>query len=208
MSIADLGMIAVIYLVAILSPGPATLAIAAASLSSGRRTGLWLAFGVITGSVAWSMVAAFGLGALMLAHAWMLMTVKILGGAYLIFLAVKSARSAMRLVSTDVGAGPELSALHAYRRGLIIHLTNPKAVLFWGALFSLVVEPGQSVGALLSVLAMCNILGLLSFSGYALLFSVPGAMAIYARARRGFEVAFALVFGAAGVGLLALRVSP
>ena len=74
------------------SPGPATLAIAGTSMSSGRHAGLALAAGVTTGSLIWSVSAAFGLAALMAAHGWVLEVVRYVGAAYLMWLAFKAAR--------------------------------------------------------------------------------------------------------------------
>src|SRR3546814_10495152 len=54
-------------LLASASPGPATLAIAGTSMKSGRKYGLTVAAGILTGSLIWSTAAAFGLGAAMLA---------------------------------------------------------------------------------------------------------------------------------------------
>jgi threonine efflux protein len=62
----NLPLIPAASLIAALSPGPATLAIAGASMKSGRKYGLALASGIITVSFMWSFTAAFGMGKLML----------------------------------------------------------------------------------------------------------------------------------------------
>ena len=67
----NLPLILLAALVASASPGPATLAIAGTSMGSGRASGLSLASGITTGSLMWSVSAALGLGAVMLANAWM-----------------------------------------------------------------------------------------------------------------------------------------
>ena len=51
--------------------------------------------GVMTGSLFWSISAASGLGALMLAHAWLIEMLRYAGAAYLLYLAYKAARDAM-----------------------------------------------------------------------------------------------------------------
>jgi threonine efflux protein len=81
--------------VASASPGPATLAIADTSMQSGRRAGLALALGVTTGSLTWSIAAAIGLAAIMASSAWALEVLRYVGAAYLMLLALKSARSAI-----------------------------------------------------------------------------------------------------------------
>lgn len=65
----NLSLILMAAFIAMLSPGPATLAIAGTAMSYGRRSALALALGISYGSLIWSVAAAFGLGALMLAHA-------------------------------------------------------------------------------------------------------------------------------------------
>src|SRR3546814_9652416 len=95
--IADVNITLVLLaaLVATASPGPATLAIAGTSMASGRRYGLALAAGVTTGSLTWSIAAAAGLSAVMLANAWAFEVLRYAGACYLLFPAFKSARSAL-----------------------------------------------------------------------------------------------------------------
>jgi threonine/homoserine/homoserine lactone efflux protein len=203
----NLTLILLAALVATASPGPATLAIAGTSMASGRRYGLALAAGVTTGSLTWSVAAAAGLSAVMIANAWAFEILRYAGAGYLLFLAFKSARSALapgapalRLVAT-----PTLKA--AYRRGLVLHLTNPKAILFFGSLYAVGVPAGSSPETLALVIAAIGLQSLLLFHGYALLFSSPPLTAGYTKLRRWFEVVFAVAFAAAGLKILTARLS-
>lgn len=117
-------------IVASASPGPATLGIAGTSMRDGRAAGVILAFGIIAGSFIWSVTAAFGVGAILLTHVWILETVRYLGAAYLLYLGFKSLRSAI------AKAGPAQTVALAAPRGhflagLMLHLTNPKPIFFW-----------------------------------------------------------------------------
>ena len=76
------------------SPGPATMSIAGTSMQSGRRAGMFMAFGILFGSACWGLAAAAGLSGLMLANAWAFEILRYAGAAYLLWLAVKAARSA------------------------------------------------------------------------------------------------------------------
>ncbi|MCF8468658.1 MAG: LysE family translocator [Sneathiella sp.] len=193
--------------VAIASPGPATLAIAGTSMNSGRRYGLALAAGVMTGSVFWSISAAFGLGAIMLANAWAFEVIRYFGAGYLLYLAYKSARSAL---SREQRTGSRMilsSCRAAYRKGLALHLTNPKAVLFFGSLYSIGVPVDAPLSSLAIIIAAVGLLGALIFFGYALLFSSAPMVAGYARLRRWCEGAFAIVFAVAGFNILTARIT-
>lgn len=188
--------------VAMASPGPATLAIAATSMNQGRSQGLLLASGILTGSLFWSCSAAFGLGALLYANVWLFESLRYIGASYLLFLAYKSCRSAVAnkpLVLLETKQG---SLRSAYLKGLAIHLTNPKAILFLGALYALGLPSTVTTQGLLSVIALLAIQSACVNLGYALLFSNHKIRHGYFKMKRGFDSLFALVFGVAGFKIL------
>mgnify|MGYP001947376223 CR=1 FL=1 len=151
-------------LIAVASPGPATMALAGTAMASGRRAGLALAAGISTGSLIWSVTAALGLSTMMLAHAWVMELVRYVGAGYLLFLAFKAARSALssRQAATKALAGPGPAL---YVKGLMLHLTNPKAILFFGALYSLGVPQGVSAQGLAWVVGAVGLQSALVFHG-------------------------------------------
>ena len=97
---------------------------------------------------------------------------------------------------------PPTTARRAYAKGLALHLTNPKAILFFGSLFALVVDPQAPPLALAEVALTTAACGAILFPGFALVFSTRRAMSVYRRLRRGLEGAFAALFAAAGLALL------
>ena len=147
----NLPLILIAALLAGASPGPATLAIAGTSMTSGRRAGLALASGVTTGSFVWSVSAAFGLGAVMLANAWAFEIIRYAGAGYLLYLAYKSARSALQGAHLKTPA-LVLSPRRAYSKGLALHLTNPKEILFFGALYAIGLPPDTPPSGLMIVI--------------------------------------------------------
>ncbi|SCM73631.1 RhtB family transporter [uncultured Pleomorphomonas sp.] len=189
-------------LIATASPGPATLGIASMSMGAGRRRGVAMALGVVTGSLAWSAAAALGLGAVMLANAWILEAIRYVGAGYLLYLAVLSARSALRPQALAFGAAGDPTLIGAYRKGLLLHLTNPKAILFFGALYSIGVPPDAPPATLLVVIAAVGLQSLLIFLTYALVFSSATVARGFARIRRLFDGLLAVAFGYAGFRVL------
>ncbi len=184
-------------LLAAASPGPATLTIAGTSMQHGRRTGLALALGISAGSLIWSFAAAFGLGAIMLANGWVFGVIRYVGAAYLLYLAVRSARSALRPGATQLKTSSSPSLKTAFGKGLALHLTNPKAVLFFGSVYAIAIPPGTAPTVLLTVIAAVSLQSAIIFHGYALLFSSASAARIYLRLRRVFEAVFAAAFATA-----------
>ena len=191
--------------IAVASPGPAVLAIAGTSIRAGRRTGLVFAAGVVAGSLTWSIGAAAGLSAVMLANAWLIEIVRYCGAAYLLFLAFKSARSALTPGETELPGFAAASARRAYARGLALHLTNPKAILFFGSLYSFGVPADASLSDLAMIVALVGVQSAIVLHGYAVLFSNPVVVRGYLKLRRWFDGAFALAFGYAGVKILTAK---
>jgi threonine/homoserine/homoserine lactone efflux protein len=191
--------------IAVASPGPAVLAIAGTSMKAGRRSGLVFASGVTTGSLTWSIGAAAGLSAVMLANAWLIELIRYFGAAYLLFLAFKSARSALTPGGATLQGLAAASPRRAFVRGLTLHLTNPKAILFFGSLYSFGVPADATVADLALIVAAVGVQSAIVLHGYALLFSNPMVVAGYLRLRRWFDGAFAAAFGYAGYKILSAK---
>lgn len=84
-------------------------------------------------------MAATGVSAILMQYAQALGILKPLGGAYLLFLAVKAGRSALttdKRHGMQTAAARQITGFSLYKRGLLIHLTNPKALLGWIATMS------------------------------------------------------------------------
>ena len=92
------------FVIAAASPGPAILGIMATSMTGGRKAGMVFALGVQTGSMTWALLAAIGLTAWLQAFAFGLVALKIAGGLYLLWLALKSLRSMLTVRSSAMPA--------------------------------------------------------------------------------------------------------
>jgi threonine/homoserine/homoserine lactone efflux protein len=190
------------YFVGTASPGPSNLAIMSIAAHHGRKAALAFAAGVISGSMFWATVATLGISAALIAYSHFIVAIKIFGGLYLLWLAFKSGRTAL---SATIAASPNndrpATMKGLYGKGVLLHLTNPKAILVW---VSIVALSSNSAGAAHgAVIPGCAMIGTLVFSGYAMLFSIESARRIYKRTRRVLEGCLAVVFGIAGVRLLA-----
>ncbi len=205
MSHLDLPLILGAAFVAAASPGPATLAIVGTSLEQGRTKGLALASGITCGSLTWSIAAALGLGAVMLANAWIFEVIRLLGAGYLAWLAFRSARAAFRPGAATVrslGAGSPLATL---LQGYALHITNPKAILFIGSLYALAVPADAGPSQLALVVALVSLQSFTIFHGYALIFSHRRAATAFLAVRRWLDGLFAVAFGWASFKVLTAK---
>lgn len=191
-------------LAAQISPGPNLAAVASVGLAQGRRPALFVVIGISSGMLLWSMATALGLGALIEAFPLSLLMLKILGGGYLLFLGVKAARATFRegASATIAPDAQPLSDGNAWRRGLLVLLTNPKAALMWAAVASFLFGQELSAWHVLAFGPMGALSGLVIYGTYAWLFSTGAAMRGYIRFARWFEGVFAAAFGIMGASLL------
>jgi threonine/homoserine/homoserine lactone efflux protein len=196
------------YIIGAASPGPSTMRIMGVAMQDGRKSALCLAAGVVSGSLFWGGLAATGISAVLTKYSHVLVVIKVLGGAYLLYLAFKAVRSALKTdeqLAKGSGMPQKSSGLKLYQRGLLMHLTNPKALLGWIATMSLGLGAGASQSTVVIILAVCAILSVTIFCGYAIVFSTAPMVRAYQRARRVIEGSLAVVFGAAGFKLLLTR---
>jgi threonine/homoserine/homoserine lactone efflux protein len=202
---SSLGVAYVTYFVGTSSPGPANLAIISASLSHGRPAGVATALGVVTGSVMWGLISAFGLGTLLSTWPDLLNALSLFGGFYLCFVAWGAFRKAI------LGTAPELSReakadSEAQKKfflyGIALHLTNPKAMFVWMSIIALGLPKGTGEHLLpLLIVAGCGVIGMFVFGGYAIVFSHEKMAKLYIRASRVINSLIAALFLVAGLSL-------
>jgi threonine efflux protein len=190
------------YALGVASPGPSNMAIMATAMSQGRRQAMALAAGVVCGSFVWGLAAALGLSAFMLAYSWTMVLLKLLGGAYLLYLSWKAARSAWAptasLQSAHVDA---ISNARAFAKGFGMHITNPKAIFVWLSIVALALPSDARQGQALAVVASCAAIGACVFFGYAVAFSTAVARSIYLKTQRWINATLSAVFAYAGIRL-------
>ncbi len=195
------------FLLAIASPGPNILAVIGTSMSVNRASGVALALGVASGSFTWALLTVFGLSAVLAAYAWALFLIKVFGGAYLLWLAYKSFKSAASSHDIEAAelAGGQRTTFGYFKRGYLIQMTNPKAALAWIAIISLGLQEGAPfwVGAVivLGTFALSIAIHLL----YALAFSTPTMVRLYGKSRRAIQGVLGVCFAFAGLKLLTSR---
>ncbi|MCL1960518.1 MAG: LysE family transporter [Desulfovibrionaceae bacterium] len=136
--------LAAVHFLAVVSPGPDFAVIVSQSVRNGRRTGLFTALGIgcsISVHVAYTLL---GMGALMHASDTWALAARVLGGAYLLYLAIHLLRAKPASPQTDTSvsavAQTPPSAGKAFTTGFLTNATNPKATLFFLAIFTTLVS--------------------------------------------------------------------
>lgn len=204
----ELILIYTTYFVATASPGPSNMAIMGTAMKQGRGSALALAGGVIGGSMLWALLAACGVLTVLATFAQLLVILKIGGGLYLLWLASKAGRSALRKPDAPEFAqhsGTPAQYGRMFRQGLLMHVGNPKAILTWVAIMSVALKPEAASSTLPMIIAGCAGICVLVFCGYALLFSTAPMATFYRKIRRGLDALLACCFAIAGLKLVFSR---
>jgi len=142
--IHDFGLFLTAGILLNLTPGPDTLYILGRSVAQGREAGVASAFGISLGSICHTCAAALGLSAILATSALAFVAIKLLGGAYLVFLGVKmivDRRRQLNLPSQFRGR----TTLAAFRQGVLTNVLNPKVALFFLAFLPQFIDPASDM---------------------------------------------------------------
>ena len=135
-------VITVVHLLAAASPGPDFALVTRQSLLYGRRAGLLASIGIALGLSIHIAYSAAGLAAVVAHSAHWMTAIKVLGGGYLIFLGLRSLRSRPANAPPDQDTRTLTgSALSQIAGGFLCNAFNPKAPIYFLALFTVVLSP-------------------------------------------------------------------
>lgn len=190
------------------TPGPAVLLAVSNSVDVGARRTAFSSLGSSAGIFAVSGLAMVGMGTILSLSANAFLVMKVVGALYLIWLGIKRWRSQDALIASDAGLAPtqrrERKNWQLVAQGLGVSLTNPKAILFFSALFPQFIVPGEPLFTqyllLTTTFAVC---ALISHAFYVVLISLVKGHVV-ARAKL-FNRIVGGTFMALGVGLLQTR---
>jgi threonine/homoserine/homoserine lactone efflux protein len=197
--------IALVQLMGTMSPGPSFLIVSQAAVAESRATALRLAFGLAVGTVIWAVSAMLGLKALLTAFGSLYLIMKIAGGLYLIYLAVRLWRYAAEPLAVPLGRHAPCPGAGAVRRGILAQLANPKVAVFYGSVFVTMLPPETPAWAKLAVCAIVFTNVFVWYSLVALVLGAEQARVRYARFKRWIDRASGSVLALLGLRLVADR---
>jgi len=159
--------LACVLLIAV--PGPSVLFVVGRALSQGRRVAIASSCGNAVGCLAAGTIVALGLGPLLARWELLLLAIRLVGGAYLIYLGVSAIGRAQtnRLLKRERQFE---STVRALRRGFVVGITNPKALVIFAVILpEFIRSHGGPVPVQLLVLAVVPcLLGLVTDTTWAL----------------------------------------
>ncbi len=134
LGVHDLGLFAATVFVLNATPGVDMAYAVASTLRGGWRSGVAAALGIMAGCVLHTLAAAFGLAALLAASAEAFTAVKLVGAAYLLYVAWGMARAGLWPAAQAADVAVPVSWWRTVRQGFFTNALNPKVALFFLAL--------------------------------------------------------------------------
>lgn len=195
-----------VALLATFSPGPGVLLAISNSVAVGPRQTVFSSLGNGVGLFIVSGAATAGMGALLAVSASAFLAVKLVGAGYLVYLGIRQWRSAPMKLDATVRAGQPHTPAKLFLQGLGVAVTNPKAILFFTALFPQFLTPGPGLlTQTLLLTATFTALALVSHACYVGLFRSLRRVLTAPRHLRLFNRVSGGLFVLLGLSLLKLR---
>jgi threonine/homoserine/homoserine lactone efflux protein len=206
--LAALGAIVLVNILAWITPGPNMIAVMAASLEHGRRHGIATGFGLAGAAFLWALLAVLGVTVLFELFPRAVVALKLAGALYLIWLGLRSLKSAMDTSGEIALSAPsERRMTQSVRNGFLVSMTNPKAALFFGSVMTAFI-PGSAPDWFMALVVMlCGVLAAMLHAVTATVFSTAVAVRIFSGVRRWISAVFGVMFLGLGgsVAFAALR---
>lgn len=179
--------------VVMIVPGPAVTLIVANSMRQGRRAGLLNVAGIQLGLAFTVGVVLLGLASLIAAMGAWFVWLRLAGAAYLVWLGWKLLVDSGEIASGGVPREPRTGF---FVQGLVVSLSNPKTLLFFGAFFPQFIDAGRDFALQVLVMsATAMAVAAISDSAYALLASRAGAALSRRRVRLMSRASGAMLIG-------------
>jgi threonine/homoserine/homoserine lactone efflux protein len=199
----QVGAFALASLVLIVIPGPGVLFVIGRALAHGRGTALASAAGHAAGNAVVAVCVALGVGTIVERSATVFTAIRLAGAVYLIWLGIQAFRRRGALAEVLASASGPRGTVRAAREGLVVGVTNPKAVILFAAVLPEFVDraTGHIPAQMLILSAVAIVIGVTSDSCWALVSSTVRSWFAKSPGR------LRLVGGAGGLAIIGLGVT-
>jgi RhtB (resistance to homoserine/threonine) family protein len=186
--VVTLAGIALALLFVAMSPGPAFIVVSQQAVARSRDAGVITVLGVSVGSVVWVMLVILGIAFVLEQVTWLYGVLRLMGGAYLVYLGVQLWRGARKPMTEEPrDKGMRHTLWRTFWRAILIQLLNPKAAVFFGSVFLTMLSPGVPAWVKGVALGMVFVIEFGWYLVVATTLSSKPARRAYARAKAWVE---------------------
>ncbi|TWE13321.1 threonine/homoserine/homoserine lactone efflux protein [Rudaeicoccus suwonensis] len=196
------------WVIAVIAPGPDFLAVLRTSAAHGRRAGLQVGAGVVSGIACWATLALVGLSTLLARYEHLYLVIRTVGAVLLVAYGLRVLWSTRRragdeIRDTEAESRPRgMRTVQHWRLGLFTNLANPKALIFFGALFAALLPHGLGVAGRLGLLVVMLTMALTWFAVVTVCAASRPVVSAYNRLQRTIDRVAGGLFAAIGLTLL------
>lgn len=196
--------VATIWGIAVITPGPSFFITVKTAIGQTRRSAFFVALGNSTGTILWGLSGFFGIALLFKTAPWIYLSLKLLGGTYLVYLGLK-------LIISKTSAGSNhsmpfltnINPVQCYKLGLLTNLTNPKTAAFVTSLFAATMPSNAPLWLGFMSVALMSLMSILWYTLVAYVFSLDRFRSLYLKSRIWIERFAGIIFIGFGMKLVA-----
>ncbi|TAM43479.1 MAG: LysE family translocator [Gammaproteobacteria bacterium] len=191
-------------LIGAISPGPSFVFVARTSMAASRVDGLFAAIGMGIGGVVFSAVVLLGIQVALASVLWLYLTLKLVGGLYLIYVAICIWRGAKEpIVIPGTEKRIRRSVKKSFLLGLFTQLSNPKTAVVYGSIFAALLPHNLPPSATLALPFLVFLVETGWYSIVALALSSESSRAAYLQSKLHVDRVAGGVMGLLGFKLVA-----
>ena len=183
-----------ILVVAASSPGPAVAMLLGIGTAQGRGPALIASLGIASGSIVLNLATLAGIGLILTQAAWAMQALRIVGGLYLAWLAYGAFRKAVNPPKVTVAQVVPAPGWRHFLAGVLLQVTNPKAIVFWIAINAVGATVGGGAAVIAAFVAGAFLISFVCHGAWAVLLSSSPFRAAYQGARRWIEAGLGAFF--------------
>ncbi|MEH4694967.1 threonine export protein RhtC [Atlantibacter hermannii] len=199
--------VAAVHLLALISPGPDFFFVSQTAVSRSRKEAMLGVLGITAGVMVWAGVALLGLHIILEKMAWLHNIIMVGGGLYLCWMGYQMLRGALkkRAASTDEPQVELARGGQSFIKGLLTNLANPKAIIYFGSVFSLFVGDNVGSGERWGIFLLIALETFAWFTLVASLFALPTMRRGYQRMAKWIDGVAGALFAGFGIHLIISR---
>jgi threonine/homoserine/homoserine lactone efflux protein len=187
-----------------ISPGPSFVLVSRMAIAASRVDALAAALGMGLGGALFGTLAIAGLSALLLQVDWLYLPLKLIGGAYLVYLGIRIWRGAGVPVTVDntTAAFESKSLFRSFVFAFVTQVSNPKTAIVYGSIFAALLPAAPPLWLLLALPPMILVVEGSWYAIVALAFSARKPRAAYLHCKKWIDRIAGAVMGTLGLRLL------
>lgn len=182
------------------SPGPSFILVCRTAMLHSRKGGIAAAMGMGVGSAIFSSLALFGLAAVLKEVPSLHLTLRLIGGAYLLYLACRIWSGATQSFSVQAAEADSNrpSLLKVFGLSLMTQISNPKTAVFYGSIFTALLPSAPSPGLLVALVIGSSCIDFVWYTLVATLFSIRKPRDAYISAKSKIDRVLSAILGVLG----------